>query len=78
MAFVRSKTVKGQEYFYWVENTWEDGRTKQTVLAYLGRHSSVRAAHAHWVRESKKPGATVKRKRYAATMANKLKRYLGD
>jgi|GEM_PF-4043000 len=37
MAFVRIKRIKNQEYAYFVENTWKDGRSRQRVLAYLGK-----------------------------------------
>lgn len=36
-VFVRTKTVKGKQYAYLVENEWVRGRSKQRVVAYLGR-----------------------------------------
>jgi len=35
--FFRQKTVKGHTYIQIVENRWEEGRTRQRVLATLGR-----------------------------------------
>ena len=37
MAFVRVKKLKGKEYAYLVENTWQDKGSRQKVKAYLGR-----------------------------------------
>ena len=42
MAFIRRKMIKGREYFYEVENTWEDGKVRQKVLRYRGPVSPVR------------------------------------
>ncbi len=36
MAFIRTKTVKGVNYFYLVENKRVDGKVKQTILQYFG------------------------------------------
>lgn len=35
--FVRIKKIKGYQYAYLVENTWEKGTSKQKVKEYLGR-----------------------------------------
>lgn len=35
--FLRTKTVRGQKYLQLVENRWQDGRSRQRVLASLGR-----------------------------------------
>jgi len=35
--FVRSKTSRGHQYLQIVENRWEEGRTRQRVIASLGR-----------------------------------------
>lgn len=43
MSFIRRKVIKGREYLYEVENTWEDGRVRQKVLRYKGPVSPVRA-----------------------------------
>jgi len=37
MAFVRVKKLKGKEYAYLVENTWQDKGSRQKVKAYLGK-----------------------------------------
>lgn len=43
MSFIRRKVIKGREYLYEVENTWEDGRVRQKVLRYKGPVSPVRS-----------------------------------
>lgn len=35
--FLRTKTVRGHQYLQLVENRWEDGRSRQRVIASLGR-----------------------------------------
>jgi hypothetical protein len=35
MAFLRKKMIRGREYYYEVENTWEDGHVRQKVLRYV-------------------------------------------
>jgi len=35
--FIRTKTVKGRDYYYLVENQRNGSKIKQTVLKYLGR-----------------------------------------
>ena len=37
MAFIRTKKIKGQTYYYRVESYLKDGRVKQRVLEYLGK-----------------------------------------
>lgn len=37
MAFLRSKLVKGNEYWYLVENKRVEGKVAQKVLRYIGR-----------------------------------------
>lgn len=37
MAFVRVKKLKGKEYAYLVENTWQEKGSRQKVKAYLGK-----------------------------------------
>jgi hypothetical protein len=39
--FFRQKTVKGHTYLQIVENRWEEGRTRQRVLATLGRRDEL-------------------------------------
>ncbi len=46
MSFIRRKTIKGREYLYEVENTWENGHVRQKVLRYKGPVSPVRKAKA--------------------------------
>ncbi len=36
MSYVRKKIIRGRAYYYEVESVWEDGRSKQKVLRYLG------------------------------------------
>ncbi len=36
MAFIRSKKIKGKQYYYIVESYWKNGRSQQRVLMYLG------------------------------------------
>ena len=37
MSFVRIKKIKGKEYAYLVENTWDKGKVRQKTLKYLGK-----------------------------------------
>jgi hypothetical protein len=62
----------GKVYRYLCECHWIDGKPRQKVVAYLGAHKTVKAAYAHWQRESKKKG----RKTYASKMMKKLQPYL--
>lgn len=41
MAFIRSKRIKGQTYYYIVENRLVDGKVRQKVLLYLGKADSL-------------------------------------
>lgn len=75
MAFVRTKTVRGQTYHYLCESRWEDGRPRQKVLAYLGAHSTVKAAHTHWKRQLNKADDSTT-KRQAKAMLKTLEPYL--
>ena len=74
MAFVRKKIVKGQTYHYLVESRWEDGSPRQKVLAYLGTHSTVKAAYGHWKRQLKVADGS--EKRHAREMLKTLEPYL--
>jgi hypothetical protein len=49
-----------------------DGRVKQRVLLYLGRHKSVAAAYKYWLSQRDKKGM----KTQAAKMIRKLKPFL--
>jgi hypothetical protein len=42
MSFIRRKTIKGRQYLYEVENTWENGHVRQKVLRYKGAVAPVR------------------------------------
>lgn len=75
MAFVRTKTIKGIEYNYLVEGVREGGKVRQRVVCYLGSHKTVKAAHAYWLRESKK-GEDREAKKHAQQMVKTLKPYL--
>jgi len=72
VPFVRTKLVKGIEYHYLVESYREDGKPRQRVLAYLGEHSTVKAALEHWRRELR-TARDAEGKRHAREMVSKLK-----
>ena len=42
MSFLRRKTIKGKQYLYEVENTWENGHVRQKVLRYVGPVNPIR------------------------------------
>ena len=45
MAYVRKKKINGSEYYYLVEgHRGEDGKVRQRVIRYLGKHDSIEAA----------------------------------
>lgn len=75
MPFVRRKSVKGIGYFYLVESYRADGKMHQRVLAYLGRHETVKAAYNHW-QEQAKTGNDAADRKHARMMIQKLKPYL--
>lgn len=75
VAFVRTKTIKGIDYHYLVEGVREAGKVRQRVVAYLGTHKSVKAAHAYWVCEARKHQDRTA-KQHAQQMAKTLKQYL--
>jgi hypothetical protein len=72
VPYIRKKWVSGAEYHYLVHSIRVDGRPRQKVLAYLGRHKTVRAAYAYWKRQSKKPG----KKTHSLKMMKQLEPYL--
>ena len=39
--FIRKKKVRGELYYYIVENKLIDGKVKQTVLMYLGNTENI-------------------------------------
>jgi hypothetical protein len=57
MSFLRRKTIKGRQYLYEVENTWEDGHVRQKVLRYVGPVTPIRKRKAEPAApaEEKKP-----------------------
>jgi hypothetical protein len=72
VPFVRIKWIKGNQYCYLVMGEKVDGRVKQRVLLYLGRHKSVAAAYKYWLSQRDKKGM----KTQAAKMIRKLKPFL--
>ena len=45
MAYVRKKKIKGGEYYYLVEGYRDgDGKVRQRVIKYLGKHGSIEEA----------------------------------
>lgn len=47
MAYVRKKRINGSEYYYLVEGYRdEDGKVRQRVIKYLGKHVSIEDAKA--------------------------------
>lgn len=59
MAFVRTKKVKGKEYYQLVESRRVGGEPRQKVLVHLGHHPSVEDALSNWPKEIQR------RRRYA-------------
>ena len=55
MSFIRRKTIKGREYLYEVENTWENGHVRQKVLRYKGPVSPVRKAKSEEKKTDRAP-----------------------
>ena len=46
MAYVRSKVVKGQTYYYLVEGKKDEkGKIKQKVLSYIGDKKKLKKFH---------------------------------
>jgi transposase len=41
MSYIRKKNIRGHTYYYEVESVWEDGRSKQRVLRYLGTSKNL-------------------------------------
>ena len=75
MPFIRTKTIKGIEYYYLVESVRVDGKPRQRVIAYLGEHSTVKAAFRYWQEQvSAGPDATARK--HAREMLKRLKAYL--
>lgn len=75
MPYIRTKLVKGIAYYYLVEGVREGGKVRQRVLLYLGKHSTVKEALAHWRKELKVAKDAESRK-HARQMVRKLEAYL--
>lgn len=75
VPFVRTKTIKGNTYYYLVEGVRDGAKVRQRVLLYLGRYASVQEAHAFWKREARE-GQSRERKQYARSMVKALRQYL--
>jgi len=41
MVFIRTKKIKGQKYYYLVENQRVDGKVVQKVLRYIGKAENL-------------------------------------
>ena len=74
VAYIRKKMIDGVQYHYLVEGTRVDGKVKQRVIAYMGKHKTVGAAYLHWLRESHKPG----RKTYAQKIMKQLEPFIEE
>jgi hypothetical protein len=75
MPFIRSKNIRGRVYFYLCESFWENGKPRQRVLCYLGKHSTVKAAFGYW-QEQAKATKGVEERKHAREMVKKLKQYV--
>lgn len=75
MPFIRTKRIRGIEYYYLVESYRVDGKIHQRVLAYLGRHSTVRGAHRYW-KQQVTAGEDAATRKHAREMVKKLEAYL--
>jgi hypothetical protein len=75
MPYVRAKQIKGCTYYYLCESYWADGKPRQRVIAYLGKFSTVEAAHRHWNEQAQTAPDAAARK-HAREMVKKLKPYL--
>jgi len=53
LAFVRTKTIDGGEYYQLVESRRIDGKPRQKVLVHLGRHPTVDEALKEWPKEAR-------------------------
>ena len=53
MAFIRTKKIRGQTYFYRVETYTENGKIKQRVLKYLGKEIPKKYMSEYRKRESR-------------------------
>jgi len=53
MAYVRSKKIKGQTYYYVVEGKLVSGKVKQKVLKYLGNVNHILEVFTEYKKEKK-------------------------
>lgn len=75
IPFIRTRTIRGIAYNYLVESYREDGKPHQRILAYLGEHKTVAAAHSRWSEQAKTAPDAVSRK-HAREMMKRLEQYL--
>ena len=73
MAFVRTKRIKGIEYYYLCDGVREGEKVRQRTIAYLGEHKTVKAAYRHWSRFKAETAAD---RQHAKAMLKKLEPYL--
>lgn len=66
MAYVRTKRVKGREYYQLVESRRVEGEPRQRVLVHLGHHRSVDEALEAWPREIRRLRRLATRQRKSA------------
>ena len=53
MAYIRSKKVKGNKYYYIVEGKLVRGRVKQKVIKYLGNINHILEVFTEYKKEKK-------------------------
>ena len=75
MPFIRTKTIKGIEYYYLVESCRVDGKPRQRVIAYLGQHETVKAAHRYWQKQAS-AGQDAAVRKHAREIVKNLVQYL--
>ena len=52
--YIRQKVINGSRYFYLVKNTRVGKKIIQTIIAYLGKHSTINRCKAYHVRRIQK------------------------
>ena len=55
MAYVRSKRLKGHDYYYLVESYRQDGKVKTRTLKYLGTTPQVPSQFQHLLESRRHP-----------------------
>jgi|SRR5215212_7053359 len=78
MAFVRTKKVKGGEYYQLVESRRIDGKPRQKVLVYLDGHPTVDDALKKWPREIKRLRRDAAKERESAESWPEASRHYRD